>query len=151
MLDAHGAAVLAMLRRLCRNAHDADDLFQETAVRVWRSFHQRPRLRNPRAWLMTIAYRVFADFHSRRVRHQCFDDSPDHRANMPEAKAERDEERVRVNEAVARLSKPIREVVILHYTGGLSLRQTAQAMGISEGTVKSRLSAALKKLRSVLE
>ena len=32
LLDAHGAAVLAMLRRLCRRRHDADDVFQETAA-----------------------------------------------------------------------------------------------------------------------
>ena len=37
LLDAHGAAVLAMLRQLCGSRHDADDVFQETAARVWRS------------------------------------------------------------------------------------------------------------------
>jgi DNA-directed RNA polymerase specialized sigma24 family protein len=42
-------------------------------------------------------------------------------------------------------------VVVLHYVGGLSLSQTAATMEISEGTVKSRLNAALKKLRGVLE
>src|SRR5438094_149546 len=36
LLDDHGAIVLALLRRLCRNQHDAEDAFQETAVRVWR-------------------------------------------------------------------------------------------------------------------
>ena len=49
------------------------------------------------------------------------------------------------------LSDPIREVVILHYAGGLSLSETAAAMGISKGTAKSRLSSALVKLRSVLQ
>ncbi len=41
LLDAHGAAVLAMLRRLCGNRHDADDVFQETAARVWRHLGSR--------------------------------------------------------------------------------------------------------------
>ena len=53
--------------------------------------------------------------------------------------------------AIAGLPDLIREVVVLHYTAGLTLSQTAAAMEISEGTVKSRLNAALNKLRSVLE
>ena len=48
------------------------------------------------------------------------------------------------------LSENLRQVVVLHYTGGLTLLETAEALGISPGTVKSRLSAALTKLRSIL-
>jgi DNA-directed RNA polymerase specialized sigma24 family protein len=40
---------------------------------------------------------------------------------------------------------------MLHYTGRLSLSETAAAMGLSVGTVKSRLNAALGKLRGLLE
>ncbi|MGI8981367.1 MAG: RNA polymerase sigma factor [Pirellulaceae bacterium] len=42
MDDDHGAAVLAMLRRLCGNMPDAEDAFQETAVRVWKRPRQSP-------------------------------------------------------------------------------------------------------------
>jgi RNA polymerase sigma-70 factor (ECF subfamily) len=151
LVDEYGPSVIALLRKLCRNAHDADDLFQETAMRVWRSFARRPRLRNPRAWLMTIAYRAFLDHCARRVRHEHFVESADPRGATPETAAQRAEERCRVQAAISDLSEPIRQVVVLHYTGGLTLRQTAQAMGISPGTVKSRLNAALTKLRSALE
>ena len=48
-------------------------------------------------------------------------------------------------------SEALRQVVILHYTGGLTLRETAEALACSEGTVKSRLNAAITKLRSMLE
>jgi RNA polymerase sigma-70 factor (ECF subfamily) len=65
--------------------------------------------------------------------------------------AERSEERDRVQAAIADLPDSIREVVVLHYVGGLTLGQTAAAMELSPGTVKSRLNAALNKLRSVLE
>ena len=36
LLDDHGETLMAMLRRLCGNQHDADDAFQDAAVRVWR-------------------------------------------------------------------------------------------------------------------
>ncbi len=65
----------------------------------------------------------------------------------PVAVAERAESAAQVNQAVAELSPPLREVVVLHYTGGLTLRQVAAAMGISTGTVKSRLNAGLEQLR----
>ncbi len=61
LVDEHGAAVMALLRRLCGRGQDAEDLFQDVAIRVWRNLGSRPMLRNPRGWLMTIAYRVYLD------------------------------------------------------------------------------------------
>ena len=151
MVDDHGSALLAMLRRLCGNVHDAEDVFQETAVRVWRAFANRPFLRSPRAWLMTIAYRAFVDQSGRRSRAKPLDEVVDTRHAAPESQAERSDESRRLHEAIATLPDDLRQVLALHYTGGLTLRQTATALDIAEGTVKSRLNAALAKLRSVLQ
>lgn len=154
MLEEHGPSILALLRRLCRNATDAEDALQETAVRVWRSLDSRPRLRNPRGWLLTIAYRVYVDQAKRWRIVTCGqhpEDLPDPHLLPPEAEAERREEAERVRGAVASLPEAQREVVLLHYTARLSLRETAQAMGLSVGTVKSRLHAALGQLRGFLE
>jgi RNA polymerase sigma-70 factor (ECF subfamily) len=151
LLDAHGAMLMAMLRRLCGNGHDAEDVFQDTAVRVWRGFAGRPRLRNPRAWLMAIGYRAFLDGRSRQPRPEGLHEPVDSRNASPGQRAEQSEDCDRVQAAIADLPEPIREVVVLHYVGGLTLRQTAAAMEISQGTVKSRLNAALNKLRSILE
>jgi RNA polymerase sigma-70 factor (ECF subfamily) len=151
LVDAHGGALLALLRRLCRNEQDAEDAFQETAARVWRSFAGRPALRNPRGWLMTIGYRAFLDQRSRVKVHEVLTDSPDWDVGPPPERAIRNEEARRVHAALEQLAEPIREVLTLHYTGGLSLRQTAEAMGVSEGTVKSRLHAGLNQIRRILE
>jgi RNA polymerase sigma-70 factor (ECF subfamily) len=150
LLDDHGATLMAMLRRLCANPHDAEDAFQETAVRVWRGFAARPRLRNPRAWVMKIGYRAFLDTRKRR-RHGELQESVDDRTPSPVDAAGRAEDCDRVQAAISGLPEPIRDVVVLHYVGGLTLRQTAAAMEVSEGTVKSRLNAALGRLRSALE
>jgi RNA polymerase sigma-70 factor (ECF subfamily) len=66
-------------------------------------------------------------------------------------RAEVAEDACRVNSAVAQLPIAVREVVLLHYSGGLTLRETARTMGINPGTVKSRLNTALKELRRRLE
>jgi len=153
LFDAHGAVLLATLRRLCGNSHDADDLLQETAVRVWRSFDRRPWLRSPRAWLITIAYRTFLDNRRRDRRREVAQPAEivDYRTEPPERRAERGEEVLRVNQQLDALSPEIQQVVALHYLGGLSIRQTAAAMDVSIAITKNRLHAALKQLRKALE
>src|SRR5688500_549787 len=112
LLDAHGPAVVGMLRRLCPGRHDAEDVFQETAARVWRHLPAGAggsnSLRNPRAWVMTVAYRAFVDARWRR-RSEGFDagaadvDPVDARAGSPARAAERSETFDRVQAAVAEL------------------------------------------------
>jgi RNA polymerase sigma-70 factor (ECF subfamily) len=152
LVERHGAVALAMLRRLCGNGHDAEDVFQDVAVRAWKHLGDRPRLRSERAWLLTIAYRAYLDHRARRPppHRPLFDDEALGRAGSdrdPVAVAERAERARLVQGAVAGLSPPLREVVVLHYTAGLSLRQVAAATGVPVGTVKSRLSAGLDELR----
>ena len=151
MLDAHGPALMGMLRRLCGGRYDAEDVFQDTAVRIWRGFGGRPRLRNPRGWIMTIGYRAYLDARARTRGHEELRDAPDRGARPAEEAVEHSEACRNVRAAIAELSEPIREVVVCHYLGGLSLSETASVMKLSPGTVKSRLSAALSRLRSVLE
>jgi RNA polymerase sigma factor (sigma-70 family) len=153
LLDRHGAVAMGMLRRLCGNGHDADDAFQDVALRVWKHLGKRPWLRNDRAWLLTITYRAYLDQQARRPPSHVplyeHDEAltPSGTDRDPVAVAERAESAAMVNQAVAGLSPPLREVVVLHYAGGLTLRQIAAAMGISTGTVKSRLNAGLEQLR----
>jgi len=152
LVDEHGAAVLTLLRRLCGRGHDAEDLFQDVAVRVWRNLGSRPTLRNPRGWLMTIAYRVFLDHQTQTPKLALLsDDEPPParggRDQDPAVLTERREQCGIVGDAVAELSPAARSVVTLHYTGGLSLREIAKTLGISVGTVKSRLNSGLEQLR----
>jgi RNA polymerase sigma-70 factor, ECF subfamily len=153
LLDEHGHFVLALLRRLCRDRHDAEDTFQETAVRVWRSLEKQPLLRNPRGWLLTIAYRAYVDQASRQpVEAGAHDSAESLACNLtpPDLHAEHREQTGQVRDAVALLPGPLRDVVLLHYTGCLSIHETAAAMGLAVGTVKSRLNTALGKLRELL-
>lgn len=156
LFESHGPALMAMLRGLLRSTHDAEEVFQETAIRVWKDLRKAPLLRNPRAWLMTIGYRSAID--ARRARHNptvhspavldsesCHDPGP-----PPDRLAEQREMNERVTALLDDLPPALREVVVLHYTGGLTLRATAKAMGLPVGTAKSRLNQALQTLRQRL-
>jgi RNA polymerase sigma-70 factor (ECF subfamily) len=108
-------------------------------------------LRNPKAWVMTIGYRAFLDARERQRTHLSMQELADERIGSPRQVAERAEEAERVQAAIDTLPDPIREVVVLHYGAGLSIRQTANAMNVAEGTIKSRLNSAVNSLRSLLK
>jgi RNA polymerase sigma-70 factor (ECF subfamily) len=101
--------------------------------------------------MMTVAYRAFLDARGRWRVHDELVDPADARADTPDLAAARAEVCDRVQAAIADLPEPVRQVVVLHYLGGLTLSQTAAAMEVREGTVKSRLNTGLGQLRSVLE
>jgi RNA polymerase sigma-70 factor (ECF subfamily) len=151
LLDAHGDALWALVRKLCRHSQDAEDVFQEAAARAWRHWPGLAALGNPRAWLLTIGYRAFLDQRKRRPAGEPLGEAdallPDRRFAGPTAAAVASEEACRVREAVAALGDDVREVFVLHYSGGLSLAEAAEAMGIHAGTVKSRLARGLNELR----
>jgi RNA polymerase sigma-70 factor (ECF subfamily) len=153
LMEEHGPMLRALLRHLCRQSQDVDDVWQDTAVRVWQSLRKRPWLNNPRGWLAKIAYRAYVDHATRRptsaepAGFDCVDES----ASSPHDTAALAEQRLRVRHALDALSGDLRSLVALHYTAGLSLRETAAALDLAVGTVKSRLHTALAILRRELE
>jgi RNA polymerase sigma factor (sigma-70 family) len=155
LVDAHGDALWALVRKLCRHRQDAEDAFQEAAARAWRLWPGRAAIANPRAWLMTVGYRAFLDVrrkatvvqsHGVAVEHE----PVDRRHPAPATAAVATEEACRVRAAVAALPDEVREVFVLHYAGNLSIAEAAAAMGIKTGTAKSRLAAGLNELRQRL-
>ena len=153
LMEEHGPAVRAVLRHLCRRPQDVDDVWQDTAVRVWKSLQQRPWLRNPRAWLVRIAYRASVDHAARQPAAGEYGefDRADESAPTAHESAALAERRLQVRQALDALPADLRALIALHYTAGLSLRETAAALDLPVGTVKSRLHAALNLLRRELE
>jgi RNA polymerase sigma-70 factor (ECF subfamily) len=154
LLEAHGDALWALVRKLCKHWQDAEDAFQEAAARAWKHWPGRKEIGNPRAWLMTIGYRTFLDLRSKTTVGEgggdAVTEAADRRTAGPAAAAVAQEEACRVRAAVAALADDVREVFVLHYTAGLSIADAADAMGIKTGTAKSRLNAGLNELRRML-
>jgi RNA polymerase sigma-70 factor (ECF subfamily) len=152
LLERYQRPLFGLLYRLTGNAADADELFQETFVRVLRAAERFDHARRFKPWLYTIAVNLARDRTSRR-RHRA---SPELRANenLPDRDdtdhEERFAERVDVARALAELPQAQRDVVVLRYFEGLSEPELASALGIPRGTVKSRLHHALSKMRDTL-
>jgi len=146
-LHDHGPLLLAAARAIARNEAEAEDLVQTTFERALRA---GPSIREPRAiraWLLTVqtreALRVV-----RRLRRTLWLDPAVH--EMP-ADGPDKSEWIDLDRALGRLSRPIRAAVVLHHMVGLSVRETAEALGITENTAKARLATGLARLREWLD
>lgn len=133
---------------LLKNEHDRQDAVQEA---IWKAWKNLSRLRDEamfRAWIMRILVNECKNIW-RRKRFEIIADPPD--AEWEEdgyARLLRDEA---LHKAVMELPQKLRLVVILYYIDGFSLKETAHALSIPVGTVKSRLNQAKSKLRVKLE
>ena len=69
-LSRHGAEIYRYALHLTRNRPDADDLYQETALKAFRAWHRLPCDANHRAWLYRIAHNLVANWHRDRSRRK---------------------------------------------------------------------------------
>ena len=143
--------IFAYFRRLCGNDDDAADLTQKAFFKVWTSLASYQRRSSFSTWLHGIAHHVYVDW--RRIKRPADPQTDEwweaRAADGPspfDDAAERDTAR-RLFALVERLEEGIKEVVHLHYYQGLSLSETAEALGIATSTVKYRLRDALDSLR----
>jgi RNA polymerase sigma factor (sigma-70 family) len=141
----HLAAMARVAARLAVGA-DRDDVVQESLARAWMKRHQFDASRGTASsWLLAITADQ-ARKAARRLRPVA--ELEDHDA--PEAHPDV-EARVDVDQALTTLSTRQRLAVDCYYFADLSISDTAAVMGCSGGTVKSTLSDARARLRSLLE
>ena len=134
---AHHGWLHGWLRAKLGNSFDAADLAQDTFVRVLRHRHELDALREPRAYLTTIAKRLLLNHHRRRSVEQAYLEAL---ALMPEALAPPAEQRLiiletlqEIDEMLAGLSLPARQAFLM-----------AQLEGLSHGEIAARLNVSLR-------
>lgn len=137
----------------------AEDLVQETMLRAWRSWDTYDLGTNCRAWLMTILRNIFVnEFNRRKSRPDPMNyDDVEERPTWAELREEDpsgelfdriiDDEVVR---AIQELDDEFRVTLVLSDVDGLSYGEIAEQLGIPEGTVKSRLYRARRRLQEKL-
>ena len=124
---------------------DAEDAFQDVFLRV---YDRLDTLRDPtavRPWIAQLTRRVCLDRLGRR------EGPPDVVPEATEATIDELDEAFSVREALARLSDECREVLDRFFCRDESYRTIGEALGIPTGTIASRISRCLGKLRELLE
>jgi RNA polymerase sigma-70 factor (sigma-E family) len=144
----------APLRRssylLCGDWHLADDLVQETLVKVYRHWDRVRHADDPDAYVRRILVNEVTR-HWRRHRHAALPVEPYAEQSTSVDEAGEVTDRLTLLAALQELGPRQRATVVLRYFEGLSERETAQALGCSQGTVKSQTSRAISILSTILQ
>lgn len=144
------SAVYALALSILKNAHDAQDVTQDTFVRIWDSAPQYRTQGSPMAWILTIA-RNLARMKLRRDARQTGLEEEEWAAIPADAPKVTPEDRHLLQEGLATLNDEERRVVVLHAVTGLKHREIAALLELPLATVLSKYHRALKKLKVFME
>lgn len=155
--------VYSVLMRVVRRSEDAEDLVQETFVKVFRALERYDPERSFAAWIFTIASRLAID-HLRRRRVQTVslnvtDAGSGEERTMdvedtglkPDEVTSHAEEEVQANELIDSLPEHYRIVVLLRHQQDLSYEEISEALNLPLGTVKARIHRARALLKDRIQ
>jgi RNA polymerase sigma-70 factor, ECF subfamily len=157
LVERYEGKVAATVVRMLGNGADVDDAGQETFIRFYRSIDKFRGEASIGTYLTRIAINQSLKVLKRRQtwserffsRDRDDTDSFEPSVEGGEALDERERARL-VHDALQHLVPEQRAVVVLRILEGYSTRETAQMLGVPQGTVMSRLSRALEKLEQML-
>ncbi|NRA96044.1 MAG: sigma-70 family RNA polymerase sigma factor [Planctomycetes bacterium] len=150
LIGRYQDVLLHLFARLGARHDEADDAAQETFLRV-HAYRQRYRPTGSfRTFLFTVARRAWLDLCRRRERRRRREASGYDLEAMERSVGVGLDQRLDLEAALQKLSEGHRMVLVLSIWGGLKYEEIADVMDIPEGTVKSRVFHALRKLRARL-
>ena len=141
------------IKRFCtlqlRDTFQAEDAAQDTFVRAWKALDTFRNEGSEKAWLMRIAVNICRDYQRTGwFRHTDRRVTPD---SLPEQGQEAAFPDGEVSRAVTSLPAKLRMTVLLRYYQGMTIGETADALGVSHATAKRQLKKANEVLRRKLE
>ena len=158
LIDRYHDPLLRFLIRLCGSRETAEDVFQDTFLRLHQSLEGFDTSRRFKPWLFTIAANKGRDALRKQNRRHAYslsatiDDSGEGKSfvdlmaiDLPEIGSEIEQGELAdlVQVAIDRLSPRLKEVLLLAYFQRMSYAQIAEVCSVPLGTVKSRLHAAV--------
>jgi RNA polymerase sigma-70 factor, ECF subfamily len=165
LMERHRRPLYGYLQRLLASAEDAEDLFQETFLRVVRHAQRFDTSRSFKPWLYSIATNLVKNtYRSRGYRQALSLDAggPDEeagpsllacledRGRQPQEAAVLGEAGELVRAAIADLPEKGRVALVLYYYQGVPYEEIARSLDVPLGTVKSRIHNAMAKLAQLL-
>ena len=143
-VTAHHAMYCAA-RVLLDSDADAEDAVSEATLRAWQAFGRLRDEKSLKGWLIKITVNCAYEHHRRGARVTYTDDLE------PLAGGAEDRHDFTLWDAVCRLPADYRVATVLYYYEDMTTAEIAKALGVREGTVRSRLSRARSRLRTLLE
>lgn len=145
--------------RLTKSKTDAEDLYQQTFLRLLSMPTNIDLSNNPLGFLLSVSARIWKDNKKKFARRNriapiLYDDISDleicDNTNINQI-IESNQTKSMVRNEIYKLNDKLRITILLYYMGGLKIEEIASYLNIPTGTVKSRLNQARKKLKIGLE
>ncbi|MDQ3956284.1 MAG: sigma-70 family RNA polymerase sigma factor [Actinomycetota bacterium] len=156
VVSAHGPTVYGLARRIVSDPNLAEEVAQDVFVALWRRPGAYDSTRGSlQSFLLGVTRNKAVDLvrreeSSRRVATTLIAEAEATSKELPTTEHATDvEQRHEIRDALASLSPPQREAIVLAYFGGRTYREVAEELGIPEGTAKTRLRDGLIQLRQM--
>jgi len=165
LVDQHQDRLYTIALRLLGDRRDAEEVAQDALVRAFRAMqgygHDRVAALRLRPWLASIAVNLARNRRRRAddrlppsqlepLLDSGFDIAVDARSGPEHGTARRETQR-ELALALLRLTPTVRAAIVLRHVDGLSVTETAEALGRPEGTIKAQVHRGLRELRVALE
>ncbi len=162
LVERHLKGVYSFVLRFVGDAQEAEDVVQETFLKAWKSAKMYKKESSRfKTWILRIARNSAIDF-LRKRKHVPFSEFdtedgqnifaetiPDPTPLADEIFAKGQDGEV-LNQAILKLPLETREVLVLHYTNGLTFGEIGNLLNQPQNTIKSRHHRALQSLRKLL-
>lgn len=144
--------LFAFLLSLTQNYADAEDLLQETYIKIRGASHLYQKQGNPMAWIMTIGKNLFLMKQRKEQHHQT-----DNLENYENTKTlafehiEKIEDRIFLQQLFQYISEEDRNIVLMHVSAGMKYKEIAKLINKPVGTVLSRYHRTMKTLHKIAD
>lgn len=156
LMGAYEKKIYGLCLRMMGNSHDGEDAAQEAIIRIWQKMPQYREQSSFGTWAYRVAASCCMDAIRKRRTQPSLEEmgadgfEPRDESPTPHEEVEKGEREAAVQKAVSSVPEAMRAVFLLRDVHGRSVEETARILGISEGTVKSRLSRARLKIAAAL-
>ncbi|MDQ2678260.1 MAG: RNA polymerase sigma factor [Actinomycetota bacterium] len=156
LIDEHASAVYHVAFSVLRDRGLAEDAVQETMIKAWKALPEFRGDSSMRTWVLRIAHNTAIDsLRRRRDRSTAPEDLPDRpgpaSADDPATRVSGRDDLSRLKSALEALDETSRTIVVLREVEGLSYQQISETLGITIGTVKTRLLRARRTLQDTVK
>ncbi len=155
LIEQYGDDVLRIAYMYVKNIHTAEDMFQEVFIKVNRNLSKFKGNSSIKTWIIRITINTCKDYLKSAWNKRVVPMKDYQQDNIV---SDSDFEEVEsqdiansIKETVLELPVKYRDVILCVYYGDMSIIEAAETLDIAEGTVKSRLYRARKKLKPLLE
>ena len=149
----YGKRLYGLCTFLCANSYEAEDLYQETWLKVVKNIEKFDPTKEFEPWLTTICVNTYRNTLRRILKSPVFNtftttEEKEQAINSIPTQEEKDYSEL--YDAISSLPEKLRLTILLYYFQDMDIESVAAVLGIPPGTVKARLNKARRILKEVL-